>query len=136
MPRYDDDVFGEDGLLKDGKRMRIPLTMMDSLSRAVHGHYADDAQPAHLVDSYGTTDGLNRPGYRYLTAGSKTKDHAVQVTRETERRAARDAAVQELVDAWKTPGSDREIARVHDTGNPVADAYADSVLDLTTAWQR
>jgi hypothetical protein len=123
-------------ILKDGERFRVPLQMMDAMQKDIREHYAADAQPAHLVDAFGSTDGLSRPGPRYLTAGSKTKDHAVQVTRETERRAARDAAVRELLDAWKTPGSHREVARVHNTGNPVADAYADSVLDLTTAWQR
>ena len=54
----------------------------------------------------------------------------------------------ELQDAWKTPSSSavteasnlwktgREVARLHDTGDPVRDAYLDYVADLTSAWQR
>lgn len=36
----DDDAFDKNGILKDGRRYRIPLRMMDSLQRAVHDHAA------------------------------------------------------------------------------------------------
>ena len=44
--------------------------------------------------------------------------------------------VATLQDAWRGEGSDREVAHLHDTGDPVADAYADSVADLTSAWAK
>jgi hypothetical protein len=123
-------------ILKDGERFRVPLQMMDAMQKDIREHYAADAQPAHLVDAFGSADGLSRPGPRYLTAGSKTKDHAVLVTRETEHRQARDAAVQEMADAWKTSGSDREVARVHTDGDERTRAWMDQVADLTTSWSR
>jgi hypothetical protein len=32
--------------------------------------------------------------------------------------------------------NDREVARVHNAGDPLRDAYLDGVADLTTAWAR
>jgi hypothetical protein len=97
-----------------------------------------DSQPAMVVDAFGNGGlALNRPGSRYLTAGRLTTDHAVQVTRELERRRAYADSVCELQDAWKSSGpSDREIQRIHDTGDPVRDAYLDQKYDLETAWSR
>jgi hypothetical protein len=50
---------------------------------------------------------------------------------------ARDEYITELCDAWKGNNTnDREIVRVHDTGDAVRDSYLDQVHDLTTAWSR
>jgi hypothetical protein len=102
---------------------------------------SDDAiattSPAVVADAFGDSGaGLHRPGFRYLHAGVKSVDHAVQAVRDLERREAFADSVVSLQDAWKAGADDREVARVHNTGNPVADAYLDGVADLTTAWSR
>ena len=136
----DDDLFDERGILKDKRSIRVPMMMRDSadsltdLQRSVHDHFA----PARVVDAFGDAGaGLHRPGSRYLVAGAGTVDHAKQVMADHMRREARDQYVANLQDAWKgNSTNDREVARVHDTGDAVRDAYLDSVADLTTSWSR
>jgi hypothetical protein len=61
---------------------------------------------------------------------------ADQVANDAREQAYRNAK-REVEAAWKTNNmSDREVARVHDTGDAVRDAYLDQVHDLTTAWSR
>jgi hypothetical protein len=136
----DDDLFDERGLLRDGRRIRVPMMLRDSadgltdLQRSVRDHFA----PARVVDSFGN-DGLAlcKPGARYLTAGAGTVDHAKQVMADHMRREARDQHVADLQDAWKGNNTnDREVPRVHDTGDARLDAYMDEKRDLETAWQR
>jgi hypothetical protein len=135
----DDDNLDENGLLKDGRSVRVPMMMRDAdgltdLQRSVRDHFA----PARVVDAFGDAGaGLHRPGSRHLVAGAGTVDHAVQAARAYNRTAAFNDSVTELCGAWKTDGDNtREVARLHDTGDPVRDAYLDSVADLTTAWSR
>jgi len=132
----DDDLFDERGLLRDGARIRIPMMMRDSadLQRSVRDHFA----PARVVDAFGDAGaGLHRPGSRYLVAGPGTVDHAKQAMADHMRREARDQHIADLRDAWKGNNTDdREVARVHDTGDAVRDSYLDQVHDLTTAWSR
>jgi hypothetical protein len=103
-------------------------------------HESDDAiattLPAIVVDAFGDSgEGLQRPGFRYLHAGLKSLDHAVRAVRTMERQQALADSIRDLGDSWKA-GADREVARVSNTGDARMDAYADSVLDLTTAWRR
>jgi len=132
----DDDLFDERGLLRDGARIRIPMMMRDSadLQRSVRDHFA----PARVVDAFGDAGaGLHRPGSRCLVAGPGTVDHAKQAMADHMRREARDQHIADLRDAWKGNNTDdREVARVHDTGDAVRDSYLDQVHDLTTAWSR
>jgi hypothetical protein len=136
----DDDMFDERGLLRDGGRIRVPMMMRDSddgltdLQRSVRDHFS----PAMVVDAFGDAGaGLHRPGSRYLVAGAGTVDHAKQVMADHMRREARDQHVADFQDAWKGNNTnDREVARVHDTGDAVRDAYLDQVADLTSAWER
>jgi hypothetical protein len=136
----DDDNLDENGLLKDGRSVRVPMMMRDSddglteLQRSVRDHFA----PVTLVDSFGNSGlALHKPGARYLIAGAGTGDHAKQVMADHMRREARDQHVADLQDAWKgNNANDREVARVHDTGDAVRDSYLDQVHDLTTAWSR
>jgi len=135
----DDDPFDERGVLSDGGRIRVPMMMRDSddgltaLQRSVR----DATAPLRVVDAFGNSGlALSRPGARYLTAGTCTPDHAALVMRDHLRREARDEYVAALQSAWKNGTNDREVARVHDTGDAVRDAYLDSVADLTTAWSR
>ena len=135
-----DDDLDERGLLRDGRRIRVPMMMRDSadgltdLQRSVRDHYA----PARVVDAFGDSGlALHKPGPRYLTAGAGTADHAVQVAQAYNRAKAYADFVADLQDAWKGNNTnDREVARLHDTGDPVRDAYLDQIHDLTTAWSR
>src|SRR5262245_43747613 len=113
----DDDNLDENGLLKDGRMVRISMMMRDSdgltdLQRSVR----DATAPLRVVDAFGNSGlALNKPGARYLTAGKHTPDHALLVVRDHECRKARDKYVQQLCDAGKS--NDREVARVHHIGD-------------------
>jgi hypothetical protein len=139
--RYEDD---DDGnvlrTLKDGERMHFSMMTMDSGGEVLSARDSttDATAPLHVVDALGNSGlALHRPGSRYLTAGTRTTDHAALVMRDHLRREARDQYIADLQDAWKGNNTnDREVARLHDTGNPVRDAYLDQVADLTSAWQR
>jgi hypothetical protein len=53
------------------------------------------------------------------------------------RREARDQYIAELCDSWKSTGtSDREVARMHNTGDARTDAYLDQKYDLENSWHR
>jgi hypothetical protein len=90
MKRYrhrDDD----DEIIRDGQAVRVPLTMMDAVQRAV----ARGA--AHLTDHVGNgvgTGALNRPGFRCFL-----EDEAGELRKE---RAYRDHE-RYIRDAYKTP---------------------------------
>jgi hypothetical protein len=131
--RTEDDALDERGLLRDGQRLRVPLTMMDDLSRAVADGFA--AHQSRVVDGLGRPAG-HRPGACYLRTAPHTTDHAVAVMQDHLRREARDEFIRELCDAWKGDTCDREVARVHNTGDAVRDAYLDQVADMTSAWER
>ena len=135
----DDDLIDERGFLRDGGSIRVPMMMRDSddglttLQRSVRDHFA----PARVVDSLGN-DGLAlcKPGARHLTAAAGTGDHARLVTADHMRREARDQYVADLQDAWKGNNTDREVARIHNTGDARTDACLDQKYDLENSWQR
>jgi hypothetical protein len=141
MPRRqhdtDDDLFDERGLLKDKRSVRVPMMMRDSaddltdLQRSVQ----DATAPLRVVDAFGNSGlALSRPGARYLTAGTRTTDHAALVMRDHLRREAYAESVRQLCDGWK--GNNNEVAPIHNTGDARTDAYLDQLHDLTTAWSR
>jgi hypothetical protein len=146
MPKQynEDDDFDERGVLKDGRTLRVGMQFMDSMSRAI----ATDSTmrkvrdaityDAQVVDAFGGSGlALNKPGSRYLTAGHRSIDHAVQTTLEHQRRQAHADGIREMCDAWR--GDDRdlyEVPRIHNTGDATRDAYLDSVADLENAWHR
>jgi hypothetical protein len=81
--------------------------------------------------------GANKPGSRHLAVRKGTPDNAAMVRRDHQRREARDEYVQQLCDAWKgTDTSDREVSRVHHTGDARLDAYLDQKHDLENSWHR
>jgi hypothetical protein len=154
--RYRNHEDDDERILKDGERLRVPLTMMDGLS---------PMQRAIARDSVQVTDGdgqrgiaLNRPGFRML-AGDARRSRTVKrdprgriiSTAETEEEEdARDAAYREheeyLNDSWKHPvGLETKDAEQHDTDTErrTADAamrardkaYADYDAELREAWR-
>lgn len=84
---FDDDPLDENGLLKDGCSIRVPLMMRDSLTplqRAVAG--------ARLLHDGGDPLSFNRPGFRML----------VDALARDASEEARAASIREMCDAWKT----------------------------------
>ena len=106
---------------------------MTEMQRAVAEDKA--ARGVTVVDGLGRPAG-HRPGACYLRTVPHTVDHAVAVTREHLRLEAYADSIRELCDAWKGNTNDREVARIHDTGDPVADAWLDQVHDLQNSWSR
>src|SRR5262245_22239092 len=88
---YTDD----EAILPDGQRLRVPLTMMDSVQRAVASAekagrpaYSDSAQ---VTDAFGKADAfaLGRPGPRYQQLAPKhSTQAAVQATLDVVKRDA------------------------------------------------
>jgi hypothetical protein len=126
-PIEDDDV------LRDGETVRVPMILRDGSTVDLED-WQRDVIYAHRL---GLDDGLDlhRPGPRYCTDEAGLDANA---------KAYADG-VREMCDAWKTPArppagpgnaNDREVARMHDTGDAVRDAYLDSIADLTSAWSR
>jgi hypothetical protein len=148
MPKQynEDDDFDERGVLKEGRTLHVGMQFMDSMSRAiatdstmrkVRDAITHDTS-ATVVDAFGDSGlALNKPGSRYLTAGHRSIDHAVQTTREYERWQAYADCVQATCDAWRGNNRDlHEVPRIHNTGDATRDAYLDSVSDLVNSWHR
>jgi hypothetical protein len=86
----------EDGVLKDGQSLRVPMWAMDSVQRAV----GKEAPTSKLLVDDGTGNSLNlhKPGFRYSTNAAE--------------RAAADVALTEAYEAREL--ADREDYRSHD----------------------
>jgi hypothetical protein len=114
----DDDAFDRNGVLKDGRSFRVPLYMADSLTplqrsvaadSAARGHdkifdsMRADADRVRIVDAFGGTDGLHRPGARYPRSGVRivTVDHARQATLASMRSQAHALRDAEATYAWR-----------------------------------
>jgi hypothetical protein len=141
MAKRDDEDTNVLRILRDGERMHFSMMAMDSGGEVLPRNAASTVNtgaPLRVVDAFGNSGlALHKPGSRYLTAGTRTPEHAALVMRDHLRREARDEYIAELQNAWKSTGTgNREVARVHDTGDAVRDAYLDQVHDLTTAWSR
>jgi hypothetical protein len=140
--RYEDD--DDDNVLrtlKDGERIHFSMMAMDSGGEVLPRNAAntvDTGAPLRVVDAFGNSGlALHKPGFRYLTAGTRTPEHAALVMRDHQCREARDQYIAELCDAWKSTGtSDREIGRIHNTGDARTDAYLDQKYDLENSWHR
>lgn len=136
IPKTSDNMLD---IIPDGATLHVPLYMLDgadSWRRDMHEHFGH-ADRTQLVDAFGDDSAfvLSRTGARYLRTPSRGADHARQVTLDHLRNEARAAWIDAMQDAWR--GTDnREAARKHNTGDPVADAWLDGVDDLTTSWSR
>lgn len=117
-----DDAFDANGILRDGKTMTVGMLMRDSMTPLRRAVAEEAARGYGLINA-----ARHQPGPCFCTD---------QVANGARAQAYQDAK-RELEGAWKKNSmSDREVARVHDTGDPVRDAYLDQVYDLTTAWSR
>jgi hypothetical protein len=119
--------------LRDGERLHVSMYMKDALAAedasrrrraAAAAEEAEeeeqdeeqeqrsDAAPALLVDAFGGSEGLNRPGARYLLAAHQTTDHARLVTAVQQRDEALAAAYADYdrAEAERWRGNDYDIA--------------------------
>jgi hypothetical protein len=136
LDRHGNVVADDDGILRDGERIRVPMLMRDGLTE-LQRSVADDkaARGVTVVDGLDRPAG-HRPGACYLRTVPHTVDHALAVTREHLRLEAYADSIRELCDAWKGNTNDREVARIHTTADPVADAWLDQLHDLQNSWSR
>ena len=140
MTRYDDDdddAFDENGLLKDGRRMRVSMMMRDSTS---------DVQRAVAEDA-----AARRFGLRHALDLHQPGPRSAPTQWPTTRRAGLPRDVRRLVNAWRTSSAPLpEAAASAGAGNAAparptydategrrskAEAYNEMVDDMTSAWK-
>ena len=88
--------------------------------------------PPMIVDAFGGTEGLNRPGARYLVAGHRTVDHAVLTTLAAMREEAYKAYDLEAQNAWRG----NALTDAAPTLDTVEAAYADYDREMSDAWRK
>jgi hypothetical protein len=89
----DDDDFDEEGILKDGRSLRVPLTMADSWQRDMVRSLS------RVTDASGNAGAFHRPGFRVVdAAASDAKETAYA---EYDSRVA---------NAWRDADNDRGIS--------------------------
>jgi hypothetical protein len=152
----DDDGSGpfdsRTGLLKDGRSVRVSMMMRDAVPPPSSGALVmydvppqrdalviNTNTPPMVVDAFGGTEGLNRPGARYLVAGHRTVDHAVMTTLALMRDEAYKAYDEEAQNAWRGNNKlDCELDRNADA-RPAVDgreqAYAEYDRMMAEAWK-
>jgi hypothetical protein len=131
MRQHDDE--DDKRILRDGERMRVPITMLDSMQRAIaedsraNGRdkilrAAMEADSGPMVtDALGGTAMLSRPGYRLGNVQRTIVDEAYRLHDEEESRR------------WQ--GCDREIEVKPVTGDARVDAYLAREEHDTNAWR-
>lgn len=147
----EEDAFEPNGVLKDGYSLRVPMYMRDSAlewRNEMHSHFlaedtarrsgiSDDtvfittSNPPMVVDAFGGTEGLNRPGARYLVAGGRTTEHARLATAAAMRDEAYKMYDGEAQNAWRGNAS-TDTAPMRDT---VEQAYLDYDREMSDAWR-
>jgi hypothetical protein len=97
MQRVTDDDFDENGVLKDGHRMRVPMMMMDARRDTTSAR-------TRIVDAFGNGGAaLHRPGARYAAPSPHTLDAAEQATLRHMRDEAYANYERDISERWKGP---------------------------------
>jgi hypothetical protein len=91
--QHEDEAFDKRGLLRDGQRLRVAMSMMDSLD-PIQKAVAHDG--IRVTDGQGGSIGLHRPGFRITANDART-------THYQPRDKAYEDYQRDLVDAYKTP---------------------------------
>ncbi|HEY5125881.1 MAG TPA: hypothetical protein VIJ35_01035 [Bradyrhizobium sp.] len=113
----DDDAF-QNGVIKDGARVRVPMFAMDAVQKSVA------LNGLRVTDGSDDSAGLHRPGPRYI-ADAAMRDA---------KQAAYDAYLHDVTNAWR--GSQpREIEVKLLTGDAREDADAAYLEYVTNAWR-
>jgi hypothetical protein len=114
--RADDEAVSDvRDVLRPGERLHVPMYLKDSADawrEDMHRHLSaagadtlviNTSAPPMVVDSFGGTEGLNRPGARYLVAGHRTVEHAILTTLAAMRDEAYKSYDEEAQNAWRAP---------------------------------
>jgi len=133
------------GLLKDGRSVRVSMMMRDAVPPPGPGARVmydvppqrdtlviATSSPPMVVDAFGSVEGLNRPGARYLVAGHGTVEQAVLTTLAAMREEAYKAYDLEAQNAWRGNES-TDAAPMLDT---VEAAYAAYDREMSDAWRK
>ena len=155
MPRYndeaedvlDDDVFDERGILRDGRRYRVPANMMDAIDRTVRDRVAAEIRPRYsaafprpkrgplITDQFGGTLGLHRPGPR-IESGGNRGDQLVRDGARDEIQRAHDEYRRELENAWRDALADPDEQPQRDISvDDAENAYAEYDAWIEQQWQ-
>ena len=106
-----DKLEDEDSVIKDGQTLRVPMFMMDSLSRVV------------VADTAPTVG--HKPGSLPITDADRASHEEMYARRD-----------QKMTDAWKTPAPlDPSQTKKAITPAPSADRYAARDARLEQAWR-
>ncbi len=124
----DNDAYDENGSLKDGHALVVPLRMMDAMQKDVHEHFSS----AKVTDGAGDSGlSLHRPGFRI--SNTITRDRSIY-----------DAYDAEMASAYKNVGArDREaldqcVDRQGDAASVTDDrsaAYQEYEHRIQNAWR-
>ena len=90
----EDDVFDENGILKDGKTYHVPMRMMDSLQRAIHDHAQRVKVRIHDAP-------LHAPGFVFV------QDARIVEERRKIHDEIYDKYDETVSNAWKDPTTSR-----------------------------
>ena len=122
----------DDDILPDGGRLRVPMMARDGLSDIQRGVIEDK------MCRFDDSAARHQPGPVYYdrSAAMEAYERAKAEAQDAWRTPSAPAADHAVTEAKTDNMNDREVARVHDTGDPVRDAYLDGITDLTSSWQR
>jgi hypothetical protein len=141
LDRFGRVINDDGGILRDGERLRIPMTMQDSaMQSALHDKRAPDLRQqvadGELVvcDVYGRTGALLR-GSRFLRRrdGSDSKRFEVADAEYNAgaAAAARMQMIEDSCNAWRKEATPAPLPQTS-----AEDAYKQMVLDSENAWKR
>lgn len=123
----DDDPFDENGILKDGRRWRVPTRMLDAAQRDI-SRYAGLSERRDSLAFRGQSH--SRPGFRF-EGDSKMGDQPVRD--DIEDLYARHA--DELENAWRNDQPDRHAISTTADGDSRERAYREYETSLVDAWR-
>jgi hypothetical protein len=95
----------------------------------------DTDTPMQVVDAYGGTEGLNRPGARYLVAGHRSTDHAKLVTAAAMRDEAYRQRELEDGERWRGGETPQPATDAGDV-DPRQAAYDAYDREMAEAWRK
>jgi hypothetical protein len=125
--RADEDVFDEDGVLKDGATYTVPLWCLDATRRQITEAFDADNHRPHYARA--TTDAAAEQ--RRAAAYAAYVQRLTSAWRSPAASAERNEA---QLEAWRRPGA-RPGLRSQDAATDRAAAYAAYVQRIQNAWR-
>jgi hypothetical protein len=118
----EDDDDRRHTIIPDGGKVRVRMTMMDSVQRSV----AKDAPTNNLLVDAGTDDplALHKPGFRYSTNAADRLSGDVALAEAYEARELADR------EAWRS-----SVPEQRADAQSIEDAYRQYDADMAEAWR-